>query len=72
MVSTADGPVQGVVVSDGVEVSVTDERGIYQLQSEKKWGYVFISVPSGYEVPAEGVLPQFYQVMKGMPLQRSV
>ena len=65
VVSTADGPVQGVVVSDGVEVSVTDERGIYQLQSEKKWGYVFISVPSGYEVPAEGVLPQFYQVMKG-------
>lgn len=65
VVSTADGPVQGVVVSDGVEVSVTDERGIYQLQSEKKWGYVFISVPSGYEVPAEGVLPQFYQMMKG-------
>lgn len=65
VVSTADGPVQGVVVSDGVEVSVTDEQGIYQLQSEKKWGYVFISVPSGYEVPAEGVLPQFYQMMKG-------
>lgn len=65
VVSTADGPVQGVVVSDGVEVSVTDERGIYQLQSEKKWGYVFISIPSGYEVPAEGVLPQFYQMMKG-------
>lgn len=65
VVSTADGPVQGVVVSDGVEVSVTDERGIYQLQSEKKWGYVFISVPSGYEVPAEGVLPQFYKMMKG-------
>ena len=65
VVSTADGPVQGVVVSDGVEVSVTDERGIYQLQSEKKWGYVFISVPSGYEVPAEGVLPRFYQMMKG-------
>lgn len=65
VVSTADGPVQGVVVSDGVEVSVTDERGIYQLQSEKKWGYVFISIPSGYEVPAEGVLPQFYKMMKG-------
>ena len=38
VVSTADGPVQGVVVSDGVEVSVTDERGIYQLQSEKNGG----------------------------------
>ena len=26
---------------------------------------MFISVPSGYEVPAEGVLPQFYKMMKG-------
>lgn len=65
VVSTADGPVSGVVVSDGVEVTVTDEQGIYQLQSDKEWGYVFISVPAGYEVPAEGVLPQFYKMMKG-------
>lgn len=65
VVSTADGPVQGVVVSDGIEVSVTDAQGIYQLRSDKKWGYVFISIPSGYEVPAEGVLPQFYKIMKG-------
>lgn len=65
MVSTADGPVPGVVVSDGVEVTVTNEQGIYQLQSDKEWGYVFISVPAGYEVPAEGVLPQFYKMMKG-------
>lgn len=65
VVSTADGPVPGVVVSDGVEVTVTNEQGIYQLQSDKEWGYVFISVPAGYEVPAEGVLPQFYKMMKG-------
>ena len=65
VVSTADGPVPGVVVSDGVEVTVTNEQGIYQLQSDKEWGYVFISVPAGYEVPAEGVLPQFYKIMKG-------
>lgn len=65
VVSTADGPVSGVVVSDGVEVTVTNEQGIYQLQSDKEWGYVFISVPAGYEVPAEGVLPQFYKMMKG-------
>ena len=65
VVSTADGPVPGGVGSDGVEVTVTNEQGIYQLQSDKEWGYVFISVPAGYEVPAEGVLPQFYKMMKG-------
>ena len=41
------------MVSDGTEVTVTDDKGIYELKSAKKWGYVFISVPSGYEVAAE-------------------
>ena len=56
--------VENVVVSDGAEVTVTNEKGIYQLKSAKKWGYVFISVPSGYEVPSVGVLPQFYRALK--------
>lgn len=64
MVSSEEGGIKGVVVSDGVEVAVTDEDGIYQLKSDKKWGYVFISIPSGYEVPSEGVLPQFFQRLK--------
>ncbi|WP_290539613.1 calcineurin-like phosphoesterase family protein [Alistipes sp.] len=59
--------VANVVVSDGVEVTLTDEKGIYQLSSAKKWGYVFISIPSGYEVPSVGVLPQFHQALKNRP-----
>lgn len=65
IVSSAEGAVKGVVVSDGVEVTTTDENGIYQLKSAKKWGYVFISIPSSYEVPSDGVLPLFYQQLKG-------
>lgn len=62
---TCDGTgVPDVVVSDGVEVVTTDEKGFYQIASEKKWGYVFISVPSGYEVPSEGILPQFHRYLK--------
>ena len=56
-----------VVVSDGHEVTVTDENGIYQLKSAKKWGYVFISVPGGYEVPSDGVLPRFHYALKSSP-----
>jgi hypothetical protein len=52
--------VPDVVVSDGFEVTVTDENGIYYLSSEKKNGYVFISVPSGYEVPLLNSMAQFY------------
>lgn len=52
-----------VVVSDGVEVVKTDKDGVYQFKSEKKWGYVFISIPKGYEVGSEGVLPQFHATL---------
>ena len=68
MVSANDGsPVKNVVVSDGIEVTVTNEQGIYQLQSAKKNGVVFISIPGGYEVASQGVLPQFFTRLKGAP-----
>lgn len=54
-------PAVGVVVSDGYEVVVTDSRGVYELNSEKKNGYVFISVPSGYKVEKKGVQPMFWK-----------
>lgn len=53
--------VKGVVVSDGIEVTTTDDRGIYYLNSAKKYGYVFISIPSGYEVNRDGNSPQFFK-----------
>ena len=53
--------IPGVVVSDGIQVSVTDENGVYQLTSEKKNGYVFVSTPKGYEAPVDIVFPQFYK-----------
>ena len=43
-------PVPEVSVSDGVRVTHTDAEGRYWLASAKKYGYVFISVPSGYKL----------------------
>lgn len=51
----------GVVVSDGEEVTVTDKNGIYYIRSTKKYGHVFLSIPSGYEVASQGILPSFHQ-----------
>lgn len=53
--------IKDVVVSDGVEVVRTDADGVYQFKSKKEHKYVFISVPSGYEVVSEGVLPKMHQ-----------
>lgn len=65
-VVTANGEgVPDVVVSDGFDVTVTDKNGIYQLASSKKLGYVFISIPGGYEAPSVGVLPTIHHTLKG-------
>ncbi len=61
VVSCGEDGVEGVVVSDGVEVTVTDTAGVYQLKSAKKYGYVFMSIPGGYEAPSEGVLPMMWK-----------
>jgi len=55
--------VPNVVVSDGIETTVTDANGLYYLTSVKKHGYVFISIPSNYEVPTKNKLPAFSQYL---------
>lgn len=50
----------GVVVSDGFEVTSTNENGHYYLPSQKKTGFVFISIPGNYEVVNSGNAPQFF------------
>lgn len=63
-VSTADGPVAGVQVSDGVNIVLTDKNGVYQLKSDKANGIVFITVPSGYEPQKDGVFPVNYRQLR--------
>ena len=56
---------EGVVVSDGYEVTTTNGKGVYYLPSKKKNGYVFISVPGNYEVENDERLPQFFKRLEG-------
>ncbi|MBP3794961.1 MAG: calcineurin-like phosphoesterase C-terminal domain-containing protein [Bacteroidales bacterium] len=55
--------VPNVLVSDGSDIVKTDENGIYQIKSQKQWKYVFVIVPSGYEVPSDGILPEFHSAL---------
>jgi len=57
--------VPGVVVSDGVEVTVTDSQGIYYLPSAKENKFVFISLPGNYEIAASDNIPQFFKRLAG-------
>ena len=60
-VTCGGSPLEGVLVSDGINIVETDADGRYALQSEKEWKYVFVILPSGYEAPLEGVLPRIWK-----------
>ena len=51
-------------MSDGYEVAVSDVDGVYYLASQKKNGYVFISVPGNYEAPPVDNIPQFFKRLR--------
>ena len=53
--------VANVAVSDGYEVVLTDANGYYAMSSSKLNGYVFYTLPGGYEPElADGFNPQFW------------
>lgn len=64
IVYAGDKPLKGVAVSDGVAITLTDAEGRYWLSTDKRSGSVFISIPSGYEVSADGVFPQFWAALE--------
>ncbi|WP_164122025.1 MULTISPECIES: calcineurin-like phosphoesterase C-terminal domain-containing protein [Sphingobacterium] len=61
VVYAAGAGLANVVVSDGFEVTTTDENGVYYLPSTKKGRYVFVSIPGNYEVVTTMNAPQFFQ-----------
>lgn len=63
--------IKGVVVSDGISTVQTDSRGRYKMHSEKENGYVFISVPSGYEAERDGIIPRHFVRLEGMKTDKA-
>lgn len=56
-------PVQGAQVSDGINVTLTDENGWYYLASAKECGHVFVCNPKGYKYPRKAKYPEFYKTV---------
>ena len=57
-------PLAGVVISDGRNVTVTDENGRYWLASTTDDDIVFMSIPSGYMVDTrKGWEPKFWHAL---------
>lgn len=60
MVYSGETALAGVWVSDGVLFTQTDADGCYWLKSQKKHGYVFVSLPSGYQPAVDKAMPAFW------------
>ncbi len=63
VVYCGDEPVQGAQVSDGVNVTLTDENGWYYLASAKECGHVFVCNPKGYKYTRKAKYPEFYKTV---------
>ena len=63
-VSSAGQGIAGVAVTDGVSIVLTNNAGEYEFPSMATTEFVYISMPSGYEIPqSEGVV-NFYRRLK--------
>ena len=59
-------PLAGVSVSDGVTIAQTDANGAYELPYRDNAEFVFVSVPSGYDIPLdEAGSPLLYKRVTG-------
>ena len=59
---TNGNPISGVAVSDGFSVVATNSKGFYSIDVTKDCRYIYISIPSEYEVPTnEYGQPCFYK-----------
>lgn len=59
-------PIEGAVVSDGYSAVETDASGVYQIKQDEKAEFVFVSVPSEYEIPMSLGLPQIYKKLASL------
>mgnify|MGYP002325503231 FL=1 len=53
--------VQGVVVTDGIDCTLTDKQGNYALYPNRDVRFVQMSVPAGYLPQTKKTIPLFYQ-----------
>ena len=52
--------IAGVAVTDGINITFTDAKGKYNLLSNATAEFVYITLPSGYDVPIRDGTPCFY------------
>jgi hypothetical protein len=64
-VGTAEKGIGGVAISDGFDVTLTDEDGSFELVTTQERDFLRLSVPAGYRIPrSPGGPPEFYRPIR--------
>ena len=63
-VTCAGKAVAGVVVTNGIHCTRTDQSGYYQLSWSEGSKYVYISTPSGYLTDRDTTIPRYYEELE--------
>lgn len=50
-----------VAVTDGFSVVKTNKKGAYSFYAHPDADFVYLTIPAGYQIPADRFLPRFYQ-----------
>lgn len=53
-----------VVVTDGFTVVKTNAKGSYSFYGHPDADFIYITIPAGYQIPADRFLPRFYQKLE--------
>ncbi len=56
--------IAGVAVTDGINITLTDAKGNYELDSNATAEFVYITTPRGYEFTNEQGITRFYERIK--------
>ncbi|MBB4038030.1 hypothetical protein GGR21_003957 [Dysgonomonas hofstadii] len=64
--------IEGVAVTDGYNIVITNHKGEYNLLSNPTAEFVYISIPSGYVIPMQENAPHYFHRIsdKSKPKQR--
>ncbi|NTS43726.1 calcineurin-like phosphoesterase C-terminal domain-containing protein [Flavisolibacter sp. BT320] len=56
----------GVAVTDGTSIVRTNRKGAYRFYTTGEAPLVYLTLPSGYEIPSEAGIAKFYQPIKAV------
>jgi len=56
--------INGVPVTDGINIVLTDKEGNFKLLSNTFAEFIYISIPSGYNIPIDDNSPRFFHRIK--------